>query len=215
MQATLEFLATFCCAIFAGAAIYINAVEHPARLSCGTSAALAEWAPSYTRATIMQASLAVSGFGFSIAAWLAGAASRYLVAGVILGLVVPFTLIIIRPTNTRLLALDPKRDLALAATLLARWNRLHLVRSVPERAGPRSAALAALIVAYVPRFPTTISRVDARFWGIGVVTRARGSTGNRGRITPQLERSPMPRPRSRAVRRDGPRVPARGPRAPR
>ncbi|OLC76127.1 MAG: hypothetical protein AUH78_07390 [Gemmatimonadetes bacterium 13_1_40CM_4_69_8] len=130
MQATLEFLATFCCAVFAGAAIYINAVEHPARMSCGTSAALAEWAPSYTRATIMQASLAVSGFGFSIAAWLAGAASRYLVAGVILGLVVPFTLIIIRPTNTRLLALDPKRDLALAATLLARWNRLHLVRSV-------------------------------------------------------------------------------------
>ena len=130
MLATLQFLATLCCAIFAGAAIYINAVEHPARMSCGTSAALAEWAPSYTRATIMQASLAVSGFGFSIAAWLAGAASRYLVAGVILGLVVPFTLIIIRPTNTRLLALDPKRDLALAATLLARWNRLHLVRSV-------------------------------------------------------------------------------------
>ena len=129
MQATLEFLATFCCAVFAGAAIYINAVEHPARMSCGTSAALAEWAPSYTRATIMQASLAVSGFGFSIAAWRAGASPRYLVAGVILGLVVPFTLVVIRPTNTRLLGLDPKRDLALAETLLARWNRLHLVRS--------------------------------------------------------------------------------------
>jgi len=129
MLATLQFLATLCCAIFAGAAIYINAVEHPARMSCGTSAALAEWAPSYKRATVMQASLAILGVGCSVAAWLAGAPSRYLVAGVILGLVVPFTLVVIRPTNTRLLALDPKRDLALAETLLARWNRLHLVRS--------------------------------------------------------------------------------------
>jgi hypothetical protein len=30
VQALTEFLATFCCAIFSGAAIYINAVEHPA-----------------------------------------------------------------------------------------------------------------------------------------------------------------------------------------
>jgi hypothetical protein len=33
--------------LFAGAAIYINAVEHPARLSCGTDLALREFAPSY------------------------------------------------------------------------------------------------------------------------------------------------------------------------
>ena len=88
-----------------------------------------EWAPSYKRATVMQASLAILGVACSVAAWLAGASSRYLLAGVILGLVVPFTLIVIRPTNTRLLALDPKRDPALAEALLARWNKLHLVRS--------------------------------------------------------------------------------------
>lgn len=130
MQATLQFLATLCCAIFAGAAIYINAVEHPARMSCGVRVALAEWAPSYRRATVMQASLAVLGFAFALAGWLAGAELRYLVAGIILVSVAPFTLIVIRPTNNRLMALASGPDLGDAERLLARWNRLHAVRSV-------------------------------------------------------------------------------------
>ena len=129
MRATLEFLATFCCAIFAGAAIYINAVEHPARMACGVRAALAEWAPSYKRATLMQASLAVLGCVFALSAWLTGADIRVAVAGVLLVLVAPFTLIVIMPTNKRLLALDPSKDVAEAEALLGRWNRLHMVRS--------------------------------------------------------------------------------------
>ena len=52
-----------------------------------------------------------------------------LVAAMLLGLVVPFTLIVIFPTNARLLdpALDPQT--AEAAQLLRRWARLHAVRS--------------------------------------------------------------------------------------
>ena len=84
MRTALELLATSCCAIFTGAAIYINAVEHPARMSCGVPVALAEWAPSYRRATVMQASLAVLGFGFALLAWLTGAELRVLVAGIVL-----------------------------------------------------------------------------------------------------------------------------------
>ena len=52
-------VAAICAGLFAGAAIYINAVEHPARVSCGNDVALREFAPSYRRATVMQASLAV------------------------------------------------------------------------------------------------------------------------------------------------------------
>ena len=48
-------VAAVCAGLFAGAAIYINAVEHPARLSCGNEVALREFAPSYRRATVMQA----------------------------------------------------------------------------------------------------------------------------------------------------------------
>ena len=104
MQVLMEFLATLCWAIFTGAAIYINAVEHPARMLCGVKVALAEWAPSYKRATAMQAPLAVLGFLFSVVAWMSGAGILVLVAGIILVLVVPFTLAIIMPLNNRLLA---------------------------------------------------------------------------------------------------------------
>ena len=58
---TFGFLATLCAGTFTGAAAYINAVEHPARMSCGVPAALAEWRPSYKRATLMQAPLAIAG----------------------------------------------------------------------------------------------------------------------------------------------------------
>jgi hypothetical protein len=54
-----EFIATVSAAIFAGAALYINLVEHPARMQLDTRSAVMEWAPSYKRATRMQAPLAV------------------------------------------------------------------------------------------------------------------------------------------------------------
>ena len=130
MHTALQLLATLCCAAFTGAAIYINAVEHPARMSCGVRVALVEWAPSYRRATVMQASLAVLGFAFALLAWLAGAELRYLIAGIVLVAVAPYTLTVIMPTNRRLMAMNPDGDLDEAGVLLARWNRLHAVRSV-------------------------------------------------------------------------------------
>ena len=122
--------ATLCAGLFAGAAIYINAVEHPARLSCGTELAVREFAPSYHRATVMQVPLAAIGCITGLwSAWLFG--DPWLAFGAILLIaVVPFTLVVILPTNKRLLdpALDPRGEGA--AELLARWGRLHATRSV-------------------------------------------------------------------------------------
>jgi len=123
-------LATACAGTFFGAAIYINFVEHPARMSCGRELAVREFGPSYARASVMQAALAVVGclIGLGTAWSLRDATTA--IAAALLGLVVPFTLVVISPTNKQLLApnLDATSDNA--GALLARWNRLHAVRSV-------------------------------------------------------------------------------------
>jgi Domain of unknown function (DUF1772) len=93
----------------------------------------------------MQPSLAALGLASSIAAWLAGASFLWVVGGVLLGAVIPFTLIVILPTNQRLLSPMLDRRTAETERLLARWGRLHSVRSVLS-----SAAL--LLVLYLVVF---------------------------------------------------------------
>ena len=124
-----EFVAVLSCALFAGAAVYITFVEHPARMQCGAEIAATEFAPSYRRATVMQATCAAVGLLSSIGAWLAGATFWWVVAGVLLGAVMPFTLIVILPTNKRLLNPTLDRRSIEAECLLARWGALHAVRS--------------------------------------------------------------------------------------
>jgi Domain of unknown function (DUF1772) len=130
MLQLLQFVATFCTALFSGAAIYINVAEHPARMLEDARFALTQWAASYKRATLMQVPLALVGLATSVAAWLTGASAWWLIAGILIGSVVPFTLIGIMPTNHKLL--ESNRDGASAETraLLARWSKLHAVRSV-------------------------------------------------------------------------------------
>lgn len=126
----VQFLAVFCCSLFAGAALYVSLVEHPARLECGTEVAATEFPPSYRRAAVMQASLAILSFLFSITAWLTSANVSWLVGGMVLVSVVPYTLVVIMPTNKELL--DPSLDKRSDKTteLLSRWGRLHRVRTI-------------------------------------------------------------------------------------
>ncbi|RPH48427.1 MAG: DUF1772 domain-containing protein [Lysobacterales bacterium] len=130
MLSASQFLATLCAGLFAGAALYINVAEHPARMVLDdTRAAATQWALSYRRATFMQVPLALISLAGGTAAWLLGANVWWLVAGLLIGAVVPFTFLAIMPTNHELLAAG--RDLASVETrrLLERWNRLHAVRS--------------------------------------------------------------------------------------
>jgi hypothetical protein len=126
----LELVALLCTGLFAGAAVYVGLVEHPARLECGPAVAIAEFGPSYRRGAVMQASLAVGGCLTAVAAWTQGSPTPVLIAGLLLGSVVPFTLIAILPTNKRLLDTGLDRGAPETAALLARWGRLHAVRSM-------------------------------------------------------------------------------------
>ena len=93
-------LAILCTGVFAGAALYITAVEHPARLACGLTIAVKAFAPSYHRATVMQASLAVVGCVAGATAWMHSGNAWLLIGALLLGSVVPFTLMAIWPPRT-------------------------------------------------------------------------------------------------------------------
>ena len=128
--ATVQVIAVLSCTIFAGAAIYINLVEHPARMDCGTKIAATVWAPSYHRATMMQAPLAIVSFLAGTTVWILGGSVTWFVGALLIGLVVPVTFLIIMPTNEQLLI--PSRNLESNEThaLLNRWAKFHGIRSI-------------------------------------------------------------------------------------
>jgi hypothetical protein len=101
-----------------------------ARLSCGGRTAVAQWRPSYRRGTRMQAPLALAGSFAASAAWWLDRDVRWLVGGLLLFLVIPFTFAVIFPTNRRLESPQLDLDSEQAVRLLRRWGRLHAVRSV-------------------------------------------------------------------------------------
>jgi hypothetical protein len=134
----LELSAALATGLFAGAALYISLVEHPARLMCSPAAALQQFRPSYHGAAVMQVPLALVGALAAIARFAVGGPAGWIVGGLVLGSAIPFTLVAIMPTNKRLLdaALDPQSPDVPA--LLERWGRLHAVRS--------AAGLVAFII---------------------------------------------------------------------
>jgi uncharacterized membrane protein len=123
-------IAIWASGLFAGAALYVSVVEHPARMQCGTLLAATEFGPSYKRAAVLQSVLAAVGTLAGVVAGLPIRSTAWLTGSLLLFLVVPFTLIVIFPTNHKLLDPALDRSSAEARELLVRWGRLHEVRTV-------------------------------------------------------------------------------------
>lgn len=130
MMPMLQFLAVLATTLFAGAAIYINLAEHPARMECGTAFAASVFGPSYRRAAVMQVTLALIATAGAGGAWFMGAAVTWLGGALLIFAVIPFTLLVMMPTNKKLLNPAIDRTSETVQRLLQRWGRLHAVRSV-------------------------------------------------------------------------------------
>jgi hypothetical protein len=67
MNDVVRSLATFCCAVFFGAALYISLVQHPAAHEAGNAIYLGYFPAMYRRAAVLQGGTAV--LGFLAASW--------------------------------------------------------------------------------------------------------------------------------------------------
>ncbi|HKB95285.1 MAG TPA: DUF1772 domain-containing protein [Rhizomicrobium sp.] len=137
-------LALSLAALFAGAALYVSFVEHPARMLLEPEAALAQWQPSYKRGAVMQAGLAMTAFLAGLAAWWQTRDALFLAGAVFQILPWPWTLLVILPTNKALMALNPAQAGPESRALLEKWGRLHALRTGLGCAATLSFLLACL-----------------------------------------------------------------------
>ncbi|HWL40647.1 MAG TPA: DUF1772 domain-containing protein [Gemmatimonadaceae bacterium] len=133
--------------LFAGVALYISVVEQPARLASAPAVALAEWRFSYKRAAMLQIVLATVGVLSAIAAYYDGRGVAVFVAGMLLAIVMAWTLVAVMPVNRQLL--DPARVSTTPDTdvLIKKWGRLHMIRTIAALLS--LAELGANILGYV------------------------------------------------------------------
>jgi hypothetical protein len=144
MSETLTHLALVVAASFTGAAVYVNAVEHPARRHLDPRAALQEWQPAYKRGAAMQSTLALVGFGSAATAALLGAGMFVALGAALIIAPWPWTYLAIMPLNKRLLAMTADQAGSDVHSMLDRWNALHLVRTLLGAAATASLFWASL-----------------------------------------------------------------------
>ncbi len=123
-------LALVVAAVFAGASLYVNVAEQPARLGLDDAALLSEWKRAYKGGFAMQAPLTVIGFALGAGAWWQSSGWLWLWGALALIAIVPYTLLVMMPTNKRLLAMDPAHAGAEGRTEVEAWTRQHTGRTV-------------------------------------------------------------------------------------
>ncbi|MGO9604920.1 MAG: DUF1772 domain-containing protein [Candidatus Binataceae bacterium] len=130
----LEVVATLCAAFFAGGALYVSVVQHPA-LMADMSAATSQFRNMYRRAAPWQASNALICLLAAALVAVMTAEWWWAIGGLLVGASVPFTGLVIMPTNTKLLDESAQLTPDEVFSLLKYWGTLHWCRSILSTLG--------------------------------------------------------------------------------
>jgi hypothetical protein len=129
MDLFFEAIMALTASLFTGGALYVSIVEHPARMQLDSDLSLIQFQKSYKRAAPWQGGLAVATVLLGVAAYAVNPKWTYLFGGSTVGLVIPWTLLIISPMNKRLLSSGTSLGESTIVGSLKTWGKLHLVRS--------------------------------------------------------------------------------------
>jgi len=123
-------LALVFASLFSGAAFYINFAEQPARLKLEPKQLLKQWAPSYKQGFIMQSTLAMLSGLAGFYSFTQTQDWRYILGAVLILANWPYTLLVILPTNRKLIATKEVDINAGTVDLIRYWGKLHAVRTI-------------------------------------------------------------------------------------
>jgi hypothetical protein len=108
-------------AAFAGAAVYVNWAEQPARLALDDSALLSEWAPSDSRGVALHLAFALAGAIAGFLAYFDSQDVRYVFGALIIIASWPYAFFVMAPLNNQILALRGP-DVGAARALVRQWG---------------------------------------------------------------------------------------------
>jgi len=111
-------------AAFAGAAIYVNWVEQPARLKLEDEALLSEWGPSDSRGVALLAAFALAAALAGFIAWFESEDVRFAYGALIALATWPYAFFVMAPLNNQILSLSGK-DVAAARALVRQWGLIE------------------------------------------------------------------------------------------
>lgn len=123
MQLGLFAFAAACA--FAGAALYINVVEQPARLTLNARAMVREWTPSNRRGFIMLSMLAIASSILAYTDYARTGDVRWIIGGTIMLAPWAYAYFVIVPVNIWLFALEQGGSALTLRDLMRDWGLLE------------------------------------------------------------------------------------------
>ncbi len=117
--------------LFASSCLYVSMIEHPARLNMNVKDALQQFQLTFPRVATLQSTFALLATGSGLLHYYYMKDSKMLTAVLLVASAVPYTFIALMPTNRLLLDNEnASKDLVKSRSLLEKWGKLHLYRTV-------------------------------------------------------------------------------------